>query len=159
MTLASLVRSSLFTFIVIVFCWIIGVVGRAGLFFDSWNWEYGLPITVIVACTMCALYRVYGLDRGVVVICSALSITIVTAIDYGLRNSDLYKIAPFYLWQIAVVAMGVSLLALLFRRKHEQSGLMLAIGWLLFVVVILGTGAAHMNHGSNAMIGVDYLVW
>jgi hypothetical protein len=146
------------TFAIILCCWVAGVSRRAGLFFDTWNWEHGLPILILIACTMSALYRLYGLNRVGVIVGSIISIVIITVIDYGLRNSDLYKIATFYLWHIAVVATIISLLVLLFRRKREDGGLILAIAWLLFIVLVLGTGAAHMNHRSNAMIGVDYLV-
>lgn len=155
---AYLAKRLFLTLFVILCCWVAGAANRAGLFFPSWNWKSGLPVLLVLACAFVSLARIYSTDRGSTIICTVLSIIVITLLDHFLRNSDLYKVAIFYLWPLVAVTVLALSLSMLLKVKGVQHGLALMIYWLLLTLVIIWVGVDHVNHRANAMIGIDYLV-
>jgi hypothetical protein len=148
----------LLTFGVISCCWLVGAASRAGLYVYFFSIGHGLPILVVTVCAISTLFRLYKLDGVFTLISSAISIIALTYVDWTFRNSDLYKELVFYVWQIALISIFILLLVFLVKTKHVQNSIALTICWILFISVTFTVGINHMNHRSNAMMGVDYLV-
>jgi len=154
----TVISRQLSIFIIILCCWLVSATSRAGIFFVYWDWQYGLPVVLALVCVFVSLVRLYILDGTGTLIYAIISMTLITYLDYILRDSDLYKLTSSYIILFSLIAIIVSSLTVFIGGTRSQNNLSLFICWTIFTAAVLWIGIAHMSHRANAMIGVDYLL-